>query len=73
MSVVYDGCISTFYLDTGYSQPHNPSYAQTELLKKTQMGCCYILNIHFRQFDWQFVHNIGNYFIWSFSSRYCNV
>lgn len=58
--VWWDGCFSTFYLDIGYSQPHKPSYAQTELLKKTQIGSCYILNICFTQFDRQFVHNIGN-------------
>lgn len=42
MSVVYDGCFSTFYLDIGFSQAHTAFYAQTELLKKAQIGCCYI-------------------------------
>lgn len=50
MSVVYDGCFSTVYLDIGYSQPHNPPYEQTELLKETQIGCSYKFNIYFIQF-----------------------
>lgn len=63
VSVVYDGCFCTCYLNIGFSQAHNPFYAQTELLKKAQIGCCYMfffIYIYFRQFDLQGVHNIGS-------------